>query len=208
MKPIDPEEYSYQSAEQLALRAKQGDKAARDVLYLRLGSTIAETILPPKRLLSRHMRGRGPIEPRDLDQQAFVIFCELLDDWQPALLPFLAYMPEMMRWRAYNYVRSLLHLRSKRVRWANAWPEQLETPDITQPSSEPETLVEGSEAWNALLAQLRNDWKRFVTMRFYEGLPTSEIARATHCSHRTVNRTLRAALELLRQNGQEEREAR
>jgi RNA polymerase sigma factor (sigma-70 family) len=177
------------------------------VLYLRLHDTIGDRIRPAKRLASR-LRGAGsPLEAEDIDQQAFVIFCELVDEWQPERRPFVPFIVAMMRWHAYCYVRSSLHLRSTRIRIVRMSEyRQLQAEHLPSAAAGPAELVEGSEQWEMMVALLSDSGRRFVRSRFYEGLSTNQIARANHCSNRTVNRSLRAALELLRHNAQEELE--
>jgi hypothetical protein len=64
----------------LALEAKRGDREARNILYVSLHDVIASRTRPAKRLLARLLQASGPIEDEDIDQQAFVIFCDLLDE--------------------------------------------------------------------------------------------------------------------------------
>jgi RNA polymerase sigma factor (sigma-70 family) len=196
--------------EVLSLEAKGGDREARNILYLRLRGLIAKRVYPAKRLLGRASFGQnGPLDADDIDQEAFVIFCVLLDDWQPERTPFVPYMATMMRWHAYRYVRSSLGLRSQRIRLVRfSWLHRIEIGEaISDESPGPAEIAEGTEQWDTLLAQLSDGWRRFVSLKFYEGLSSNQIARASHCSSRTVNRALRAALEVLRQNAQEEWEA-
>jgi DNA-directed RNA polymerase specialized sigma24 family protein len=117
-------------------------------------------------------------------------------------------MATMMRWHAYRYVRSSLHLRSKRIRLVRLSDyRQSQAENLPSGTAGPAELVEGSEEWETLVAQLSDSGRHFIKSKFYEGLSTNQIARTNHCSSRTVNRSLRAALELLRHNAQEELEA-
>jgi RNA polymerase sigma factor (sigma-70 family) len=200
--------YETMSVQALALKAKSGDREARNILFLRLQSEILNSIHRARQLLGNLNERSGPIEEQDIDQQAFLMFCKVLDNWQPRRKAFVPYMKILMRWYAVDYVNSTLHVRSRRVRIVRM-PEkrQMSARNALCALLGPAELVESSEEWYAILAQLSLSWRRFVSMKFYEGLSSRQIARANHCSTRTVNRTLHAALELLRHNSQEEWEA-
>jgi len=194
--------------QELALEAKSGDREARNTLFLKLQGRIAESIYSARHMLGNLGDLRGPIEEGDIDQQAFLIFCKVLDKWQPQRKLFESYIQAVMRWYAIDYIKTSLHTASNRTRMVRlAEREEMSGVNTLSTPSVPAEIVEGSEEWESLLAQLSADWQRFVSMKFYEGLSSREIAQANRCSARTVNRTLHAALELLRHNLQEEWEA-
>src|SRR5438093_1071792 len=70
----------------LAWRAKQGDRAARDELYI----TLKAWLLALARWALRTARARpsGRVAPEDVRQQLFVCFCALLAAWRPERGPF------------------------------------------------------------------------------------------------------------------------
>lgn len=199
--------YESMSVQELALEAKSGDREARNTLFLTLQSRIAESFHSARQLLGNLGDLGGPLEQADIEQQAFLTFCKVLDNWLPQRKPFEAYMDAVLHWYAVDYIKDSLHLRSKRTRIVRNKEGNAASEDTPLATSDPADIVEGSEQWEALLAQLSADWRRFVSMKFYEGLSSREIAEVSHRSPRTVNRTLRAALELLRHNTQEEWEA-
>jgi RNA polymerase sigma factor (sigma-70 family) len=200
--------------EDVALQAKAGNKEARAALYLRLQGFMEQQCAAAKRLLAKVEQARGgvggPIEADDLDQQLFLIFCSLLEDWEPERGRFMTYLGCTIGWRAQRYVRDTLHMRSRRVVLVRASQirrrnTEGEAPGAPLGFGEDEVL--SSEAWQELTAQLREDWKRFVDLRFYEDLSSGRIARIAHCSERTVNRHLKSALDQIRSHLTDEWEA-
>jgi DNA-directed RNA polymerase specialized sigma24 family protein len=128
-------------------------------------------------------------------------------------------MAAMIGARAFDYVRTNFHSRSKRVRFVRSratWSFDLTDALHEEPfhshinphaHDDPAQEVEHDENWNHLLAQLKDDWKRFVRLRFWEGLSSSQIARSSGCTPRTVNRTLHSALLLIHDSVREDWEA-
>src|SRR6476620_3461732 len=63
---------------------------------------------PAKRLLyvvTASGRAGSAIDAEDIDQQAFIIFCDLLSTWDSESVPFMYYFPKIMHWRLLGYVR-------------------------------------------------------------------------------------------------------
>ncbi|MEO8287381.1 MAG: sigma-70 family RNA polymerase sigma factor [Chloroflexota bacterium] len=200
----EPEEFSNMGNQELALAAKQGDREARNALFMRLRAKISRCTATSKHKLARLEQGPTYLEPEDLDQEAFIIFCDLIDSWQPQRAPFVPYALKMLRWRQHDIVRAGLSYRRKRLRVVRLpEPAYSEAAEHLVETQTPETLVEGTEEWNALLAQLQDDWRRFVELKFYRDFTTSRIASESNCSARTVDRSIRFALDLLRLNQQE-----
>jgi RNA polymerase sigma factor (sigma-70 family) len=188
--------------EVLAMKAKEGDREARNALYFKLEEVITDSTLSARQLLGSLGDTVGYLDEEDISQQAFEIFCRLLDRWDSERKPLVPYITAMMHAKTVSYVRDRLHLRSKRRRLV---PLRLQTdPAVLSSQPGPEEIVEGSEQWEELVAQLSDDWRRFVNLKFCEDLSSHQIARASHCSDRTVNRALRSALELLRYQIHEE----
>src|SRR6476661_4692252 len=108
--------YETMSVQELALEAKSGDREARNTLFLMLQGHVADSIYSARHLLGNLGNLRGPIEEADIDQQAFLLFCKVLDKWQPQRKPFEPYMQAVMRWYAVDYVKTSLHTASTRTR--------------------------------------------------------------------------------------------
>lgn len=207
----------------LAMAAKNGDREARNALYMRQRELIAKRIYPAKRLLGRLVQAQGgaggPLEAEDIDQEAFLIFCRLVEEWQPQRAPFVPYLAEMISWHAFCFVRSNLHYRSTRVTMrrfpivvyeqgaSSEHEPQQEGSDTSEPANGAASAVENRESWDALVEQLHEDWQRLIRMKFHEGLSSRQIAARRQCSTRTVNRSLCAALELIRKAVEEQWEA-
>ena len=185
----------------LAIAAQGGDREARDELYLRYRQAIRRATGPARRLAAELDREGSHVEPEDLEGEGFIIFCDLLDRWQPGRTPFVPYMLAAMSWREYHYVRDANHIRSARraVRLVSKPDDggdvtaRIEgTPDVAR-------VVAGREEWDNLAGRLSDDGRRLVAMRYGRDLPARRVALVIGRSERTVNRTLQAALSTLRE---------
>ncbi|MBF6613940.1 MAG: hypothetical protein IVW55_12500 [Chloroflexi bacterium] len=183
--------------EELALKAKAGERSARNALFLRLGARIRRWTSRARRLT----RLSGYLTTEDVDQQAFIIFCGLLMGWEPERTPFLPYLASTMPWQALHYVRGALHYRSKNRAVA------LEEAECTAQSEIKAEAQQGEEVWRALWGrsawQLRSEWQQTVSLRFCQGFTSSQIAAFSGRSRRAVDRELHAAVSALRRDIQE-----
>lgn len=224
---IEQTEYEMVSDNDLALDARNGDTSARNALYLRHRDLISRRIAPARRLARNLAASGAPIDPRDVEQEAFIRFCELIDEWDPARTHFVPFMSAMIWRRACKYVRQSEHLRSRHVKvvsvsripymWQgpgrggkNAGGELLYILRRAQSGTcgdLGEDSFDESINWESLVGTLRADWKRFVRLRFWDDKSCAHIASREGCSPRTINRGLSAALEQLRCQLNEEREA-
>ena len=120
----DENDFGAASDDMLALAAKQGGQEARNALYLRhLHSINPHMLAPANRLLSIISEIDSSIEREDVSQQAFLIFCHLLDSWHgnPDEEPFLSYLARLLPSHVTHFVRDTLHYRArKRVPFASA----------------------------------------------------------------------------------------
>lgn len=200
----------------LALAARNGNREARNTLYLRHRPLISKRIIPPKHL-ARALALRGaPITTEDVEQEAFLIFCRLLQEWQPERTQFIPFLSETIQQAAYDYVRGSQHLRSVRVKWSRMTvdsplhPTLLQDDDAAdeadiapQPTyrgglrlvdQDAATSILNEANWEDLIGQLRDDWARLLRLRFWEDKSSRQIAGAEHRSLRSVNRDLQSAL--------------
>ena len=224
---IEQSEYDVMSDDALALEAHGGDRVARNTLYLRHTALISRRIIPARRLARCLAASGAPIDARDVEQEAFVIFCALIDEWEPERTPFVPFMAAMIWRRACKYVRQYQHLRSKRVRVVpmlrirslshGAGPggeigdgellDALQPPQFRPPEGSDERALAELLNWEVLVGTLRADWRRFVQLRFWEDRSSRQIASREGCSPRTVNRGLSAALAQIKWQLAEDREA-
>ncbi len=211
---------------ELALAAHAGDANARNALYLRYRSLIGKRIIPAKRLARTLAEQGSPIGPDDVEQESFLIFCRLLEEWNPETAPFAPFLAEKITYAAHDYVREAQHLRSSRVRWApikadpglplsvnSHWGAQHKEGEATVSpligklymlGPDAAEVVLSAEQWEALVSHLSEDWARLLRLRFWEDKSSKQIAQSEGCSQRTVDRTIKSALADLREIVQEE----
>jgi RNA polymerase sigma factor (sigma-70 family) len=224
---IEQTEYELMSDDNLALAAHNGDIPARNALYLRHRDLISRRIIPARRLARSLAASGAPIDERDVEQEAFIRFCELIDEWDPTRTHFLPFMAAMIWRRTWKYVRQSEHLRSHRVRvisvsripylWLGLEKLGNNTKvELLDNVGQSHSLVYGGSGkdpfddsinWDSLVGTLRADWKRFVRLRFWDDKSCRHIASREGCSPRTINRGLSAALKQLRYELDEEKEA-
>ncbi len=197
-----------QDDEELARLAKSGDRQARNRLYFRHEARIRQLVAPARRYAALMAAGDASIGPEDVEQQAFIAFCELVEQWDAQRLPFNLFLERRLTRKLRNYVRDALHSRSrvKRVPGALA-DETIEVAGaVMSAESEAEVRMLEQVEWFERAASLPPDerWKELIMMRFQEGLSSRQIAVVSGRTHRTVNRNLRAAIEAIRNKIQEE----
>jgi RNA polymerase sigma factor (sigma-70 family) len=197
----DRQEQERAEGDALARAAQAGDRAARDELYLRYRQAIRRATDPARRLAAQLDRTGSHVEPEDLEGEGFIIFCDLIDRWQPGRAPFVPYMLAAMTRRAYHYVRDVNNLRSvkRAVRLASG-PDGGDEPHVElEGAQDAAGDLDGHEGWEELAGRLSDDWRRLVAMRYGQDLPAKLIALEVGKSERTVHRTLQNALNTLRE---------
>jgi len=189
--------------EELAIAARRGDREARNALFLRYMLHFRQLAVPAKRVAARWSQRDRSIGSEDVDQQLFIIFCQLLDSWQSARTPFIPYAINTMPWQALHFVRETMHYRSKIM------AAQLGDNLLYEPEGEgnteteqncvdsPHAEVESRAAWMEHTAHLKPEWKYWLQLRFIQGMSSIQIAALSGCSRRTVNRELRAAMQAI-----------
>jgi RNA polymerase sigma factor (sigma-70 family) len=199
--------YSEWSDVALVDASRSGDREARNALFIRCRERIKVLCLKGKQMAIGLSDSDASITGEDVEQQAFLIFCDLLEGWEASCgVSFQDYLRKMMPWEAVHYVRSSTHYRARRkVRRIQA---HVETGEIDLQSKEAEQSLEEVEdrvAWDDQTEALDDDeWRHLIKMRYEQGLSRREIATLRGYSPRTVNRELRAATDALRQKIQDE----
>ncbi|HEX9987615.1 MAG TPA: sigma-70 family RNA polymerase sigma factor [Chloroflexia bacterium] len=197
-----------ESMEELAWAARGGDREARNSLFLTYRARINRMALPAKRMAARIAPDDISIEPEDVEQQAFLVFCELLEHWEPSRAPFAVYLAKVMQWRLGHYVREATHSRRKRgIRSRHHGEDEAAEPPAKSTYALMDARleeVESREAWDERTRSVSKEAKHWLNLRFAEGLSTRQIAALSGRSKRTVNRGLRAAMSEVRRSLEEE----
>lgn len=195
----DGSDPSVEDQEKLARDAKGGDREARNSLYFRYERLLRLRSRRARRIAEGLSKGVGPLLGEDVDQQCFILFCELLDSWEPASGPFREHLGRGAGWRALHYVRRSLGYRRRRrvVRLAAAELDNQMEPESESAARDLER-IEGRVAWQSHAEPLDERWQRLIKMKFDEELTTAEIAVIDGHSRRAVNRELRSAINAVR----------
>ena len=163
---------------ELALRAKAGDANARNLLFLAIRPRCAPVLNGVRRHeLWRSLEGRSWTF-NDLEQESFLIFCDLLDHWNGAEPRFAGYFFSRYRWRVFDTLRrwTVTPLR------AGAFEEAFA---VAQNETD---AIELRVALSALLAELDESELRLLEWRAIDGRTDAEMARALGVSLKTVRR--------------------
>ncbi|MEA2575131.1 MAG: sigma factor [Chloroflexia bacterium] len=202
-----------EAVERMALRARAGDREARNVLFLSQQGLV-QILSRRARSLVRSLEARDrSLQPGDIDQQAFVEFCALVEGWQPEQMPFVAYLRRLLPWRLLHYVRRSLRYRSRlRVLPMSSLrpPGEEHTDERGDPGIEDVATrdkiisIESSDAWKQHTESLDEGMRRAVSLRYGLGFSSREIASIEGRSRRTIDRDLRAAMQQIKRKVQEE----
>jgi RNA polymerase sigma factor (sigma-70 family) len=208
------------SNQDLALAAQAGDHEARNALYLRYRRLMSIRIAPAKRLASWLEATGAPVSAEDVEQEAFVIFCRLLELWRPDRAPFAPFLLEMLSHAAFNYVRAFQRAqgsyapRAEKLSGSSAGGEEEGVPPLAakgQPRQvgEPaDVTILRADTWTQLLSHLPGELARLVHLRYREDRSSRQIAKSEGCSQRTVDRDLQLALASIQELMREEMEVR
>jgi RNA polymerase sigma factor (sigma-70 family) len=198
--------YGEWSDVELVEAARSGDREARNALFMRCRERIKMLCLKGKRMAIGLSDIDASITGEDVEQQTFLIFCDLLEGWDDSCgVSFQDYLRKMMPWEAVHYVRSSTHYRARRK--VRRIQTHFETGEIDLQSMEAEQSLEEVEdrvAWDDHTEALDEEWRHLIKMRYEQGLSRREIATLRGYSPRTVNRELRAATDALRQKIQDD----
>jgi RNA polymerase sigma factor (sigma-70 family) len=172
----------------LAMQTQAGNIDGRNALYLALRPRIAASI--------RKLRYSGNwerVEGRswlfeDLEQEAFLIFCELTNQWNPEPPRFAGYFFSHLPWRLRDRLRSWS---ATTVRESAALPLDVLTDDIADAAVMRELL-------DALLATITPADAIVLRLRFIDGMSDAAAARELGICTRTVRRRRVRALKAIR----------
>jgi len=172
----------------LASQAQHGDIDARNALYLAVRPRIAASI--------RKLRYSGNwerVEGRswlfeDLEQEAFLIFCELTNQWNPEPPRFAGYFFSHLPWRLRDRLRSWS---ATTVRESASLPLDVLTDDIADAAVMREML-------DAMLATIAPADALVLRLRFINGMSDAAAARELGICTRTVRRRRIRALNAIR----------
>ena len=173
-----------------AARAKQGDRAATEILVERHQAAVA-------RLLWRFVRSQADLD--DLVQDTFLRMVRGLPNWRGDQ-PFLHWLLRI----ATNTGRDYFRRQSVRSRWMvepTASPTDTPQPEAIDPAADPAARAAASEV-KSLLAQLSPDERTLLTLHHLEGWGLAQIAAqfgwtltATKLRAWRARRRLRALLQ-------------
>ncbi|MDQ5868016.1 MAG: ECF-type sigma factor [Chloroflexota bacterium] len=202
-----------EALERLALLARAGDTEARNDLFLSQQGLV-ELLSRRAKGLVRSLEGRDrSLQPGDIDQQAFVEFCALVQDWEPGLMPFVAYLRRLLPWRLLHYVRRSVRYRSglRVLPLTSLAPSDGEDadergePDIEDVAARNKIIsIESRDAWKHHTESLDEAMRRAVSLRYGLGFSSREIASMEGRSRRTIDRDLHAAMQQIKRSVQEE----
>lgn len=216
MSGVKKVDYDEARVERAAVSAKADDIDSRNALFMEHYALISRLGRSARRLLWSAHTDRA-LQSGDIDQQAFIEFCALLDEWQPGQVPFMAYLATMLPWRLLHYVRRSLHYRSR----ARLVPlptvqsgEETADDDNAQTEEGMEfaddgaqhniTRIESSDTWKYHTDPLEDGLREAVRLRYGLGLSSREIASMRGCSRRTIDRELRAAISAIKRKIEDE----
>jgi RNA polymerase sigma factor (sigma-70 family) len=162
----------------LAARAKLGDVAARNALFLAMWPRCAPVLNGIRRnYLWQSVEGRAWTF-EDLEQESFLIACELIERWSGHEPRFAGYFFSRYRWRVFDVLR----------RWTIAPRREdelsLDVIDQLDESGAADVRVVVAD----LLARLGDDERAIIEWRVIEGRTDAEMARALGVSLKTVRR--------------------
>lgn len=162
----------------LALRAQAGELAARNALFLALWPRCAPVLNGIRRnYLWREREGRAWTFD-DLDQEAFLVFCDIVERWGGPEPRFAGYFFTRFRWRMFDVLRSW----SVSPRREEALIEELPVAIDETDAIELRLVIE------ALFANLTSGERQLLAWRLIDGRTDAEMAQSLGVSVKTVRR--------------------
>ncbi len=192
--------------EELANAGKVGSHEARNVLYMRHGALIKRLGSYAKKILRIAIysgRVNVIIDGDDIEQQAFVVFCELLASWEPQSELFMKYLKRRMPWRLREYVHDTLVSRRGDVSQKTLPLEVHGDGDELYLLPRMNDDVDGTTQWGDHIKSLPFDLRATLKLRYYDDLTSAQIADLTGHTRREVDKTLHSAIVILRRELQE-----
>lgn len=173
-------------ANSLALRARQGDRDARNDLFAALAFKV-------DRFVAQAARRRLPpgMDLDDLKQEAYLVFVELLEDWERG--NFLAFFLGFFPWRLRHKAERLGHYWLKdRVEFVDHWAVSEALSQIGRTEE-----IESQVMLKETIACLPPEFRQVVWLHGIWRLPFREVAaRQGTCINTAQNRWRRAVILL------------
>lgn len=165
----------------IARRARDGDLAARDLLWRAFAAMLEPTLLRCGRMAWRPgwaRRDGRPWELDDLRQEAWLVFAELAAGW-PGEGSFIPYVTAYFPWRLRNALRRLGPVRLPIAHGA-----------VTEPVADDPALADAEVGaiLAALAVALNATDAEVLRLRMAEGAGFGEIAARLKVSRKTVAR--------------------
>jgi len=170
----------------LGRRAK-ADPRARNALYAAFRPRLDYWVWRAMQSCSRSSADPA-IEPSDIQQQAFVVFCDLVLAWNERG-SFSAYIFAYFHWRLSDAIRRMSDPRERR---SAGGPPSIHLTDGSHAAAESVALLE------ALAAQFPDRQALVLLLRVRDGLAWHTIAERAGADIRTVQRDWNAILEVLK----------
>jgi RNA polymerase sigma factor (sigma-70 family) len=181
-----------QQMEAQARHARAGNLAARDALYYAMEGRLLEAARPALRRVAR--LGGARLAEADVQQQLFVLFCTLLESWQPDRGPFAAYLHRALARDLARYLRAALVLPET----AGLDPALLDDPGDGPVAPDPAEVYARHADWDAALTQLDPRSRRLVQWHLFDDQPLDVVAARLGLCPRHTARLLAAACATLR----------
>jgi DNA-directed RNA polymerase specialized sigma24 family protein len=191
----------------LARAARTGDRDARNALYLRHLALVRKLGAYAKnivRVVTWAGRKNVPIEAEDVDQQAFVAFCDVLAAWSPdGAEAFIHCLKRRLPWLLRHYVDAVLADKGGDSYVRTIPFDDLSDDDQTKIALDkggPGTSeqAEANVAWGDHMRRVPLMLRETVALRYAYDLTSVKVGHVTGRSKRAINRRLHLALELLR----------
>jgi RNA polymerase sigma-70 factor (ECF subfamily) len=162
-------------------RVKEGDTSGLHFLYVRYGENV-------RRYVDSIVRDHH--EAEDVTQSVFLKLMSVIEGYEPRGVPFAAWLLRVARNAAVDSLRA-----RRSFPCGDIWVKD---------EGRDRIAFERRESLKAALAQLPDEQREVVVLRYVSGLPPREIARVLHKTQSSVHglqhrgrRALRAALEEL-----------
>ncbi len=174
---------------ELALRAKFGDSAARNALFLAIRPRCSPVLNGVRRHeLWRALEGRSWTFD-DLEQEAFPIFCDLVNEWKGVEPRFAGYFFSRFRWRVFDMLR----------RWTLTPRREAAFDDALSIAIDEADSIELRTVVADLFAALAPSERQLLVWRVVDGHTDAEVAQMLGVSLKTVRRRRTAAFARARE---------
>lgn len=163
---------------QLAAQAQLGDRAARNAIYEALRPRFTPIFWRIRSSwIWREREGRSWLF-EDLEQESFLIVCELIQDWKGGETGIVGYILSRLPWRLRDVLR----------RWIAAIKHEAPSLPIGLPADDVTDPAEIRVVLESVFGRLSHDLAEVLYLRAFDGLRDEEIALRLRVNVRTVRR--------------------